>query len=490
MFQWKNNLIMNLKKTLKILLIIVGAIALFSLSSFVYVSYKQNKAVEILNKKYQKNKFTKNEIIADIEYFREILKRVHPKPIEAFPLNDISGLLDGIENKRFHVITRLDFFRNFAPIVSTLGDEHVMAFMPESYFKNNFSNKQKGFPFEVSILNGHIYIRKNLSNINEIVVGAEILEINNIKASDLLNTMKKYFSGTRESQNLYYLQNNFQRALALVYGYDDFTVVLRNPSENDAKKYQAKGVEVTKYHAKEFSYKIINQDTILFTYNAFEDPRGEFSSFLKSMFTQAKDENIKHLIIDLRNNQGGSSAYGDELLGYLTSNPFLQLTHSDITISKELKANFIRYIPAFLRWLPIQYIHPLLKPIWLGKEGEVVSITFDEIVPLRNNLLFSGDIYLLTGPGTMSSASLFAATVKKYHIASLVGESAGGYATHYGNVITAHLPNTGIKLWMPTSINYGNSTGQIKPDIFLKQSLADLIHSQDTLLNYVTKPIQ
>ncbi len=303
--------------------------------------------------------------------------------------------------------------------------------------------------------------------------------------------MKKYFSGTSDCQKLYLLQSDFHGSLSLVYGYNDnFTVVLRTPLINEAKKHLVKGVKLAKHHAKEFSYDVVNQDAILFTYNAFEDPKGEFSSFLKAMFSKAKEQNIKHLIIDLRNNQGGASAYGDELLGYLTSKPFFQLSHSDVTITEELKDDFIRYVPAFLRWLPIQYLHPLLKPLWLGKVGEVVTLTLDETVPIENSLRFSGDIFVLIGPGTMSSASLFAATVQKYHIANLVGENAGGYATHYGNVITIHLPNTGIKLWMPTSINYGNSTGQIIPNILIKQSLTDLIDSQDTLLNYVTNPSQ
>jgi len=485
---------MKFKKILKILLVIVGTISLVSLSSFIYISYQQNKELESLNKKYQKDTFTKNEILEDVEYFNDLLTRVHPKPIESFPLTDITGLLGDIESKHFKSVKRLDFFRSFAPIVSSLGDEHVTAFMPDSYFKNNFINTKKGFPFEVSILKGHIYIRNNLSNISDIVVGAEILEINNITAPDLLNTMNKYYSGTRDSQKIYFLQNDFQNSLSLVYGFNDnFTIILRAPLVSKVEKYLVKGIKLTEHYAKEFSYDIINQDTILFTYNAFEDTRGEFSSFLKAMFSQAKEQDVKNLIIDLRNNQGGNSFYGDELLGYLTSKPFFQLSHSDVTISEELKDNFIRYIPAFLRWLPIQYLHPLLKPLWLGKMGKVVTLTIEQTVPddpAGNSLRFSGNIFVLIGPGTMSSASLFAATIRKYNIASLFGESAGGYATHYGNVITTYLPNTGIKLSMPTSINYGNSKGPIIPNIVVEQTLTDLIQNQDTLLNFVNNKIR
>ncbi len=44
----------------------------------------------------------------------------------------------------------------------------------------------------------------------------------------------------------------------------------------------------------------------------------KFNLFLEETFRKIKEEEIEHLIIDIRNNSGGNSTLGDALLDYLT----------------------------------------------------------------------------------------------------------------------------------------------------------------------------
>lgn len=84
----------------------------------------------------------------------------------------------------------------------------------------------------------------------------------------------------------------------------------------------------------------------------------------------------------------------------------------------------------------------------------------------------------------MSSASLFAATLQHQKLATLVGSPTGGYATLYGNLMDVYLPNTGLKVWMPTGIIYGNSFGPIVPEHVVSQSVPDTVRRRDTALEY------
>jgi hypothetical protein len=388
-------------------------------------------------------------------------------------------------------MTRLAFYRRFAPAVHKLNDEHVMVHLPELEVADHLDAGGGLFPFEVQFIEDRLFITKNIFELSRIPPGSEILSINGLPSKGLRDTLIWYYSGTSETQKQFYLQGGFSEALFAVYGFgESFDLVTRDPSSHSTSEYVVPGQPPAASELPDFECQVIGPHTILFTYNVFEDDGGDFDNFLEEMFRSAQEERIQHLIIDLRQNQGGAAAFGDEILTYLTGESFLQFNRSEITISPEVKREFLSYVPAFLRWFPVQYIHPILRPLWTGTEGETASFTFDPVAPEENALRFRGDVYLLVGPGTMSSASLFAATLQTLGRAVLFGEETGGYATHYGNVVDVHLPNTGLKVWMPTSVNYGNSSGPIVPEHVVHRTAQDLIEGQDGLLEYVLDFIQ
>ena len=154
-------------------------------------------------------------------------------------------------------------------------------------------------------------------------------------------------------------------------------------------------------------------------------------------------------------------------------------------VSEDVRAEFLGYVPAALRWLPIQYLHPWLRPLWINDVGDSAAIRMDPVVPSDDVPRFSGVVYLLVGPGTMSSASLFAATLKHHALATIVGEDTGGHATMYGNIIDARLPNSGLRVWMPTSIVAGLAVGPVTPDYIVTRNADDLAAGKDTVLEYV-----
>ncbi len=80
--------------------------------------------------------------------------------------------------------------------------------------------------------------------------------------------------------------------------------------------------------------------------------------------------------------------------------------------------------------------------------------------------------------------------MQKHGIDTLVGEDTGGYATPYGNVVDIYLPNTGLMVWMPTSVLYGSSIKQVVPDHTASQTAPDLIEQKDITLDFVQNLIQ
>lgn len=232
-----------------------------------------------------------------------------------------------------------------------------------------------------------------------------------------------------------------------------------------------------------FSYEIIGND-LIFTYTKFDDPKKNYTQFLKKMFLEAKERHVKHLIIDIRENEGGNTMLGDKLLKFLHAEPFLEYREVTQRVSAESKADFLSYGPSALRWIPIQYVHPLLRPLWTTSEGKDTTMKFELIKPKENPLRFTGKISVLTSPRTMSSGSLFSSAIQHFGIGTLIGESPGGYATLYGNIIKLNLPITGLEIQMPTGTIWGTSHGPIIPDKIVKQNHEDLMAGKNSVLEY------
>ena len=482
---------MTIKRLLNLFLSLAGIVLVLSIVSHLYVSYNKNAIKKQQMQAHNKSHFTPEEIKQDLDFFQDLMQRIHPAPIDSFPLNDIDSEMQALRSSVKAPLTRLDFYRQLAPVVTAIHDEHVELYPPENVLANHYKTKGRFFPFHVKFIDENLYISQNLSDTPAIKAGMQIISINDIPAQTLGTKLMAYYSGTNPGQKRFYLQTHFHEMLFLVYGFSDqFELELGSLASNSTLRVAVAGKPLARPRPEAFSFQSLGSKTLLFTYNAFSDEKDTFDQFLTQMFEMARQKNTQNLIIDLRNNKGGATALGDKLLSYLTADSFIQLTRSQLTISKELKANYIGYLPGFLRWLPIQYMHPLLKPIWTGDEGGTAMIHFEPITPKENGLRFTGDVYLLVGPGVMSSSSLLAATVQKYKIGTLVGEKTGGYATHYGCMIKLVLPNTGLVVTMPTSVNYGNSTGPIVPDHIVTQTRADLIKHQDTVLGYVLNRIQ
>lgn len=427
---------------------------------------------------------------ADVAYVRRLLEEVHPDPVPPFPLTEIAPELRALQESVDAPASPAELYRRLAPVVTALGDDHVRL-NPPGPLQQAYDSSDGRFPLEVRVIRERLYVmgaRAGSSELNrapELRRGAAIISINGVPAGELLDRLLRYHAGTGPAQREYQLEQSFGRTLFAVYGWiSSYRLSVRTPGATSVSELQVHGAGESDRPEPAFVWERLENNTLLFTYNRFKDPEGSFDSFLAELFETARVEEVSHLVIDLRRNEGGSSSFGDKVLAYLSGEPFLQLTRSEIRVSEEVRREFMSYVPGFLRWVPLQYIHPLLRPLWTTEIGGTATVSFDRVAPREPQQRFTGRVTLLIGPGTMSSASLFAATVREYGIGTLVGRPAGGYATHYGNVIETQLPHSGLPLDMATSVNYGHSTGPIRPDHRVELRPEDVAAGRDPALAF------
>ena len=130
-----------------------------------------------------------------------------------------------------------------------------------------------------------------------------------------------------------------------------------------------------------------------------------------------KKQDIKNIAVDLRNNGGGSSMVLNEFVRYL-----------NVEKIQNYSSNYrIRFFN----------LHSLFTTIEGKKESD---------------LLFKGNVYVLTSPATFSSAMNFSVVLQDNNLAKVIGEPCGNKPTQYGEVVTFLLPNT--KLYFDTTFAY------------------------------------
>jgi C-terminal processing protease CtpA/Prc len=126
-----------------------------------------------------------------------------------------------------------------------------------------------------------------------------------------------------------------------------------------------------------------------------------------------KISKAKGLILDVRENGGGNSAFGDKIISYLIDKPI-----------EGTRWKTRQYMPAFRAW----------------GEQEKWYQGAPEVIEPRQEGSFTGPIVILTGPATFSAAEDFVVPLHASVRATVVGERTGGST---GQPLFIDLPGRG-----------------------------------------------
>ena len=184
----------------------------------------------------------------------------------------------------------------------------------------------------------------------------------------------------------------------------------------------------------------------------------------------------------------------DVLLGYITEKPVIKDINMEIKVSRQIKDWYRSTLRWYVKWLPIQYLHPTWRKIWSTPEGGKILIRSHTERPGKNPLRFKGQVYVLIGPSTFSTATAFAASVKDHKLGTIIGEETGGLATSFGAFYPFDLPNTNLwvfvshkRIFRPSGEDDGRG---VLPDYEIKQSTMDSRKGIDTVMEFTKRLIK
>jgi hypothetical protein len=405
----------------------------------------------------------------------------------------------------------LEFYRILAPVVSFTKEGHCNIKISD---ETTAFLKQKGtyLPFGIKVLNKKVYVINDykdfklkglvLSKINGEAIENIMAKMLEIEPADGFNMTSKYrwIEGAFSKYYARYFPASKFITLELLDPDNNTKIVYENiPSctfKEFTKLYEEIKKQVPNYtfsKSSDFSIDPITSTAVItvntFSLGSYTDKRKGFQLFLEKAFDSISSQKIKHLIIDIRKNEGGEQGMEDHFLSYLTNEEYKKYKYVEIpgfTYSFLEHTNYAGQKEILIEELKEDF-YLSTDGRYLNKEGHYTG----EKPNVKN---FKGDLYILISGLTFSGGSEFAALAKNYTHTKFIGEETGGgyYGNSSGSFLSFTLPNSAVTGRIPLckfviepkadTIPFGRG---VLPDYEVQPTIKEYLTGYDSEMEYV-----
>lgn len=372
-----------------------------------------------------------------------------------------------------------EYYRLLEKFCAKLKDGHTDIYMPEAV-RNQLTDTDFGeYRIFLSNIDGKAIVSSvNISKSKEIPVGSEILKVDGIEVKKYIEERVKPYIST--SANHILEDWGVSKMLKGVIG-TNVEVEFRTP-DNHLKKLlltRGKSVEEEMVPAKKawelLEFKWLDKSTGYLALNSFGD-EGIIGKFKEKLPELAK---AKSLVIDLRNNTGGNTNIGVEILRYFVEDTLLYGSQS--YTRKHLAA-----YKAWGRWTQEKDTvqNQGAKDTYLAARDQLMHDFENQPWKIkRPEQSFIIPIVILLGHNTASAAEDFLIFVENQEHMITMGEPSFGST---GQPYVFELPKGAAARICTKKDTYPDGREfvgyGIQPDIFVKKKLEDFIKDRDPVL--------
>ncbi len=459
------------------------------------------------------------ELNEDFVVLKRALKELFPGLYRYHTPKEIEQKFDVLEVKLQKPLPEAEFFKLFAQMLSDVKCYHTYPnpiAQPQDV-KDRLFNRRNYFPFYFQIIGRKMIITENATSKN-LARGSEITKINNVPMEEVIEKLLTAtftdgkgtvehrlqtleldrFSGTQP--------NIFDMIFPLffppkdkVYKFEaiDFKTKKKTEFEVLAMTKAERIAEMEKRYGKAPSYDDDwkfeiweDESTAYLKMDNFLSWRLSFKiePFLAKSYAEMREKNVQNLIIDIRGAGGGFDGVYRETFKYLFKEPF-PCRHSSKYYLRTAKAD-----PKLLKftssWDP-KFKENLAKgysPDTYRKADNGLLEMIDDspncepIKPYKNN--FQGKTYLLVSSKNASAAFTLPYYVKKYNLATIIGQETGGNLKGFNGsrYLSVYMPNSNfefdIALVASFIVPQGEDSG-VMPDVYVEQKPEDVGNNFD-----------
>ncbi|MEX0273515.1 MAG: S41 family peptidase [Flavobacteriaceae bacterium] len=467
----------------------------------------------------------------DLEVFKNIRIQANSGLYKYRTEKEIDSIYQWASQQTEKVASYRDFFNLLCVLTDFEGSLHNDTALPKKMQLELMEETQGYFPYPIKWIEGKWIVNYET---DDIPLGSEILSVNGTAISEIIKSLGIYYTtdGKNLSGKTIGLQRHFSRYYRLWFGArKNFTLTYTVPHEDSILEKTIKSVGYKTYYKNvrtrfskpfdkgfykdwnennSYTFTTIGKNTGLLTVNSFSlgnaesDEHKRYVQFLDSIFTNMKRDDTKNLIVDVRNNGGGTDPNDLVTYSYMTDRDFRENRQAWISFGK---IPLLRYVyskvPKFLRPLGVGKYNKMFQKEFPNKEGNKYfqsAASSDKMIRNPRDNAFTGTIYLLISPRIASAGSLFAAMLAGNDNTIVIGEETmGGYYGHNGhNPLGYTLPKSRISVFfsvvnleqdVPVKENQQYGRGII-PHHNVSQTYEDYLTHTDTQMNYVLKLIK
>ncbi len=470
----------------------------------------------------------------DIDFTQQKLRELHPKLYWFITKKELDYQFDSLKTTIQKPLKPNEFYQKLAPVIAKVKEGHLRLYPYDKRLTRKEIKdlqKQKGLlnRYNFTIDNNRIFVKDNADKIPNMNAGTEILKIKDITAKDLLEKYKPLINsdGDNTTFQKYSMARRWPSFFTAEYGILD-SVKIEAKYKNEIKSFYLKREKITKEEKKKTEqtnkkltksqtgktkdYNIItksfNRDLQFpakdstIAYMKIKTFSGTFSrKFYKQSFETLKKSPAKYLIIDVRDNLGGSLAEIHNLYSYLVGEEFKFVNGEVTSRTSLLKADYFNYFPTLAKPIAV-----LTYPLYLITSLYPIKKIDDHFCfknlgvfalkkPKKNH--FQGEIYVLINGSSFSASSIISSKLKDAKRALLVGEETGGTndGTVAGRYSTKKLPYSkltlpiGLMLIQP-QIEYTKTKKGVLPDHEIIPTLNEVLNKKDVQLDWIMNDIK
>ncbi|MDR7131972.1 hypothetical protein J2X69_004338 [Algoriphagus sp. 4150] len=443
--------------------------------------------------------------------------------------------IDSIYNWAFEEVAQpmptTEFYKIILRLTDFEGSVHNYT-EPGSALMDYLKRQKTFFPYHLAYIDGKMIFD---GHHGAIPPGARILSINGIMDSTLMQSFYKYFPAdghTVTAKLSASVEKVFGWRYFIEYGLaEEYVVEFSEPGsdtikeallpavsldqqeENRKNRYSAPLANLLDFKLQPaYSFEMINPSSGLLNLRWFgmatgkDDPAFEvYVSYIDSVFNVLDQKKIPNLIIDVRNNPGGSDPTFEQPVMYLSDDNFKENLEAHIIFDPKTipydnyfwGVSTSERIDSLTLAAGMEFLEDYFDDFQGGKSHQN-----DKYNPVYHpkSPAYKGKVYLLINENVASAASHFASLVKAYaRNVIIVGvETVGGYYVHNGHIALVYeMPNSEIKTKFsivyvvqdaPERPDQPDGRGII-PDYEVWPQLDDFLKQKDTQMEFVLKHI-